>query len=451
MEARARFRPAEVRLAEGAPGLAETARRLKENPLSALPRSLLSETYQRSESMGAVVHRLSGPGEIAAVMRDDPDAWRKSPLILRTLKPIMGDAVFTAHGERWRSQRLRLQPAFMRKRIEAFTPMMDACAKDAAARLAAQAGGTADVDGVLNDAAFKVIEHALFSEAREVERAKMRDALETLLSEIGVVRLVDLAPFPEWVPRPMSRAARKARGVFRKCADAQIRRRRERSDPGSDLLGLLLKGDGEARLSDTDVRDTLITLIAAGHETTAIALTWSLYLLASDATAQARAREEARAAIAQSPDAPPGPAGLGFIRQVLEEAMRLYPPAPALGRRAVRDTTIAGRPVKRGERALMVFYCLHRHETLWDAPEFFDPDRFAPDRRPRDPFLHAPFGGGPRTCIGAQFALTEASLMLPRMLDAVALSPVRGHEVEPLMQVTVRPRGGMPLKIEPAP
>ncbi len=448
---RATFRPAEVRLAERAPGLTETARRLKENPLSALPRSLLTETYQKSESMGAVVHRLSGPDEIAAVLRDDPEAWRKSPLILRTLRPVLGDAVFTAHGARWRSQRLRLQPAFMRKRIEAFAPMMDACARDLAGRLAASAPGVVDVEGALNDAAFQVIEHALFSEAREVERAQMRQALETLLGEIGVVRLVDLAPFPEWVPRPMSRAARRARAVFRRCAQAQIRRRRERADPGSDLMGLLLKSEGEAALSDEDVRDTLITLIAAGHETTAIALTWALYLLANDATAQRRARAEARAAIAEAGEGALQPGALGFIRQVLEEAMRLYPPAPALGRRAVRDTEIAGRKVRRGERALLVFYCLHRHETLWDAPGRFDPDRFSPERRPRDPFMHAPFGGGPRTCIGAHFALTEASLMLARALDAVSLSPVDGHEVEPLMQVTVRPRGGLPLRIEHAP
>jgi len=320
-----------------------------------------------------------------------------------------------------------------------------------AAEAAVEALGGGDqpveVHGVMNDTTFSVIERALFSDVEGFDRAEVRAAIEVLLEEIGRVRYSDLIPFPEWAPRLMSPGALKARRVFRTAADGQIKRRRAMDDPGDDLLGLLLKVRDEetgAGLSDVDIRDTLMTFVAAGHETTAIALTWALYLVANDPECQDALRAEADAVCGgAAPDAEAA-GRLRLTRQVIEEALRLYPPAPILGRRALADCDICGHPVKKGDVALLAFYALHRHETLWDHPEKFDPDRWSQERRPTDRYMSMAFGGGPRACIGSQFALMEAAIILSTILSRLTVAPA-GGDLTPVMQVTLRPRGGMPL------
>lgn len=428
--------------------LIETGRLMRENPMSILPGALFRETMLTGPYIGKSVHEISGPAEMRSVLQDNFHAWRKSPLILRMLRPILGDAILTAHGESWRRQRMSLQPAFLRRRIEHFIPIMDEVATATAERLA-RAPQPVEVQSVLNDATFSVIEQVLFSDAVEFDRAGVRAAIEVILEETGTMRMSDLVPMPEWMPRVMSLRAIRARHVFRKAALAQIRRRRAQGDPGDDLLGLLLKMRDEKtgqKLSDTDIRDTVMTFIAAGHETTAIALTWTLYLVANDGETQERLRAEADGVLdgALTPEAV---ARLSFTRQVIEEAMRLYPPAPILGRRAVEPTEICGRPVKKGDVVLLAFYALHRHRTLWDHPDHFDPDRFSPERRPQDRYQFMAFGGGPRACIGASFAMMEAAIFLARFVSRLSFAPVEGADVYPVMQVTLRPRGGMPLRI----
>jgi cytochrome P450 len=242
--------------------------------------------------------------------------------------------------------------------------------------------------------------------------------------------------------------------VFRKAVDGQIARRRAASDAGNDLLGLLLtvrdQETGEG-LSDTDIRDSVMTFVAAGHETTGIALTWALYLLANQPHAQARLREEARAVLGRGPATADHMGQLYFTRQVLEEAMRLFPPAPMVARRAVRATQICGRPVRKGDVALLAFYCLHRHRTLWDNPDGFDPDRWLRDRRPTDRYQFLAFGGGPRACIGMGFAMMEATIMLATLVRDLEFAPdPSAPAVELAMQVTLRPAGGLHLAVKPA-
>lgn len=427
--------------------LVTTARLMRENPMAILPEPLFRETLLTGPYMGRSVHELSGPAEMKSVMQDNFTAWRKSPLIMRMLKPILGDAILTAHGESWRRQRMTLQPAFLKRRMDRFAPLMAEAAVQAVQTLEA-ASGPVDVHEVMNDTTFSVIERALFSDVEGFDRGEVRAAIEVLLEEIGRVRYSDLIPFPEWAPRLMTPGALKARSVFRKAADGQIRRRRALDDPGDDLLGLLLKVRDEETgraLSDVDIRDTLMTFVAAGHETTAIALTWALYLVANDRECQDALRAEAEAVLADRTPGAQDAANLTLHRQVIEEALRLFPPAPILGRRALADCDICGRPVKRGDVALLAFYALHRHETLWEHPEKFDPDRWSPERRPTDRYRFMAFGGGPRACIGAQFALMEATIVLSTIVSHLKIEPAHG-EVRPVMQVTLRPEGGMPLK-----
>lgn len=427
-------------------GLMTTAKLMRDNPMAILPEPLFRETLLTGPYLGRSVHELAGPAEMKSVMQDNFEAWRKSPLIMRMLKPILGDAILTAHGESWRRQRMTLQPAFLKRRMDRFAPLM-ADAAEAVVETLGDADGPVEVHSVMNDTTFAVIERALFSDVEGFDRAEVRSAIEVLLEEIGRVRYSDLVPFPEWAPRLMSPGALKARSVFRRAADGQIRRRRAMDDPGDDLLGLLLKVRDEETgqgLSDIDIRDTLMTFVAAGHETTAIALTWALYLVANDPDCQTALRAEADAVFGTGTPGAEEAARLALHRQVIEEALRLFPPAPILGRRALADCEICGRPVKKGDVALLAFYALHRHETLWDHPEKFDPGRWSQERRPTDRYRFMAFGGGPRACIGAQFAMMEAAIVLSTILSRLSVKPAHG-EVTPVMQVTLRPQGGMPL------
>lgn len=430
-------------------GLMTTAKLMRDNPMAILPEPLFRETLLTGPYLGRSVHELAGPAEMKSVMQDNFEAWRKSPLIMRMLKPILGDAILTAHGESWRRQRMTLHPAFLKRRMDRFAPLM-ADAAEAVVETLAAAHDSVEVHSVMNDTTFSVIERALFSDVEGFDRAEVRAAIEVLLEEIGRVRYSDLVPFPEWAPRLMSPGALKARSVFRRAADGQIRRRRAMDDPGDDLLGLLLKvRDGETgrALSDIDIRDTLMTFVAAGHETTAIALTWALYLVANDPDCQAALRAEADAVFGAGTPGAEEAGKLVLHRQVIEEALRLFPPAPILGRRALADCDICGRPVKKGDVALLAFYALHRHESL-EHPEKFDPGRWTQARRPTDRYMFMAFGGGPRACIGAQFAMMEAAIVLSTILSRLTVEPAHG-EVVPVMQVTLRPEGGMPLTFKP--
>lgn len=423
---------------------------MRENPLSILPAPLFEVPILSGPYLGRSIHEVAGPEQMKSVLQDNFDAWRKSPLIQRMLRPVLGDAILTAHGESWRRQRMTLQPAFLKRRLDPFAPIMAEAAELAVRQLSAPQ--TPEIMGVMSDATFAVIERVLFSDVEGFDRGEVRAAIEVLLEEIGQMRLSDLAPVPEWVPRPMSRRARKALRVFRKAVEGQISRRRAASEPGEDLLGLLLTVRDEETgkgLSDTDIRDSVMTFVAAGHETTGIALTWALYLLAHYPEAQARLRGEAHAVLGDGVAGADNAGQLYFTRQVLEEAMRLYPPAPMVARRAVKDTEICGRPVRKGDVALLAFYCLHRHKALWNDPDGFDPDRWLRDRRPTDRYQYMPFGGGPRACIGMGFAMMEATIMLATMVRALEFTPANTAPVELAMQVTLRPKGGLRLHAAP--
>ncbi len=446
------FQPAKVQPLTEPIGLWAFSRMMRENPLSILPEGLFRETLVDGPSVGRTVYELSGPEEMRDVLLADAGVWAKSALIQRMLKPVLGDAILTAQGENWRRQRMALQPAFMRGRVQQFAPLMAEAGASAAEALLAQ-GPEVDVTPLMVDVTFSVIERAIFSDAPDFDRAGVRRAMETLLGTLGRSRVSDLLPLPEWAPRPMGLSARRARSVFRRAAEGQIAARRRRSDPGEDFLGLLLTLTDEETgrgLSDGEIRDTLMTFVAAGHETTALTLTWALYLLAHFPETQARLRDEIRLEAGEGPLTADHADSLAFTRQVIEETLRLYPAAPVVGRQAMRDTQIAGRPVRRGDVALLAVYALHRHQKFWERPDDFDPDRWSEDRRPSDRFRFLPFGGGPRVCLGSRFALMEAVLVLAAIIRRVELSPAPGLDAYPVMTVTLHPRGAMRLRAAPA-
>jgi len=429
-------------------GLLETARVLRNSPVEILPQEAFLFTRISAPFIGRTVHTLSGPDEMRAVLHDDPDAWRKSPLIQRMLRPILGDAILTAHGDWWKTQRKAMQPGFVRKRIMNLVPAMSDAAQVAAQAISDQPAAT-DITPALNRAALSVIERALFTEANDFDRGQIRAAIELVFAETGRTRFSDLLPLPESTPRILGPKALKARKVLRDAVSAEIAARRASHADNQDLLQLMLDAQteaGEAALSDTDIRDNVLSLVIAGHETTAIAIGWALYILACRRDWQEQIRAEA-AAISKDGFTAEDVSKLIFTRQIIDETMRLYPPAPLVGRQAIRDTQICERTVKKGDVAIIAFYALHRHHRYWDNPDAFDPERFSRENRPSDPWVYKPFGGGPRACVGSVFALTEATIILATLVRDLAFSVPDGFVPKPVMTVTLRPEEGLPLTV----
>jgi cytochrome P450 len=200
-------------------------------------------------------------------------------------------------------------------------------------------------------------------------------------------------------------------------------------------------------LTEAEVRANIVTFIGAGHETTANALTWTLFLLSHSREWQERLTREAESLA----DMPPERQAQSLVetRAVIEEAMRLYPPVASLSRAAMGPDDILGHRIRKGTLVMIVPWILHRHRRLWAEPDAFDPRRFLPGVREQiDRFAYLPFGAGPRVCIGASFALQEAVIVLARIMRQFQLSPVAHHQVRPMQHITLRPLGGMPLIVK---
>jgi cytochrome P450 len=240
---------------------------------------------------------------------------------------------------------------------------------------------------------------------------------------------------------------------MKQIADGAINSRRQLGRrPVPDLLDLLLEGEDPKsgrRMTTSELRDNLLTFIVAGHETTALTLSWALYLCAFDPQVQAAARDEAMAVLGGRAATQADIARLPLTRQIIDETLRLYPPAAFLSRTAQRADTLCGREILPGDTVVLPIYALHRHHMLWNDPDRFDPTRFV-EPKAIERFAYLPFGDGPRVCIGANFALQEAVIILATLLARHRFSLVAGKSPQPVMILTLRPEGGVWLKVEPA-
>jgi cytochrome P450 len=240
---------------------------------------------------------------------------------------------------------------------------------------------------------------------------------------------------------------------MKRVADAAIDRRRgEGARPIPDLLDLLLEGEDPKsgrRMTTAELRDNLLTFIVAGHETTALTLSWALYLCAYDQGVQDAARAEAQSVLGDRAATAADVAALPLVRRIIDETLRMYPAAAFLSRTAQAADTLLGREIRPGDTVILPIYALHRHHALWPDPDRFDPARFA-DPRAIERFSYLPFGDGPRICIGASFALQEAVIVLATLLARFRFTPILGKDPKPVMILTLRPEGGVWLKVERA-
>ncbi len=400
---------------------------------------------------------VNDPAAIRRVFLDNVANYRKDALQLRLLRPGLGNGLLTAEGEDWRAQRRALAPRFTPRATAGFLPAMLATADWLMERWAPlRDGRRLDVATEMSLATLDVLERTIFPAGLGRDPGEFARAATEYFDSIGRFHPLDLINAPSWIPRPGRRTGAGAIKFITTAVDEMIatRRRWLEENPGAadaggpgDLMTLLLRARDPQTglgLGEDEIRANIFTFIGAGHETTANALTWALFLLGSDPAWRAEVEAEIDGA-PRTLDAAAIEA-LVKTRATIDEALRLYPPAPTLSREAIAADELAGRRVRAGTTVIVSPWVLHRHRGLWEAPERFDPRRFLPGRRESiDRFAYLPFGAGPRVCIGMGFALQEAVAILAAILRTYRLDPAPGHVVTPVQRITLRPKGGMPM------
>ncbi|WP_279359864.1 cytochrome P450 [Methylobacterium indicum] len=424
------------------------------NPLEAWPETIYREPVYTSTVLGNSSLFVMAPNLIRRVMVDEADAFEKSEVLRRALSPALGDAILTADGARWRWQRRAAAPIFRAERIRSFVPAMIAAAERTRDALAAAPGVEVDIAQTMMRTTFEIIVETMLPGASGIDAARVERGITDYLESTSWVVALTLLRAPAWLPFPGRAKAERAKTYLR---DELLRLaaegRRTGTEGRNDLLSLLLAArdpeTGQA-MDDRDVADNLLTFVTAGHETTALALTWALYLLSHHPESEALIAAEVEAATAGGPLVPEHVDALPYTRQVILEAMRLYPPVPVVVRAALRDVDLDGIPVKAGTPITIPIYAVHRHAALWDEPERFDPARFAPEAaKARDRYAYLPFAAGPRICIGMGFALSEAVAILAVLVRSLRFSLRPGTLPVLKQRITLRPSEGMPMRVSP--
>jgi cytochrome P450 len=426
---------------------------LRRNSLAVWPEGAYEEDFLVREILSRRTYYANSPDTVQHVLLDHADNYVKSPLLRQSLRPLIGRGLLISEGALWRRQRRLMAPMFSPKHVLSFVPVMTSATEAMLARWdALPPDRPADIADHMMRLTLEIIARTMFTDDLGGASAALGQAATEYQLSRGRGSLIDLFGLPRWVPRPGERAAARAVARMDRIIDGLIARHRENGADTEDLLTLLLAArDAETGepMSDTQIRDEVATILLAGHETTANALTWTWYLLSGDTAVAARLHAELAVVLGgRAPTAGDLP-NLVYTRMVLEEAMRLYPPAHSFSRQALAEDRIAGRHIPAGAVVIVAPWLLHRHRKLWEEPDTFNPENFAPERtaaRPR--FAYVPFGGGPRGCIGASLAMTEALVILAMVAQRYAPRLVPHHRVMPIGLITLRPKGGMPMFLD---
>lgn len=401
----------------------------------------------------ATAYLLTNPEYVQHVLQNPKQYGRAIPSYQR-LRAVLGDGLLVSEGDFWLRQRRIAQPAFHRERIAGFaTSMVEAAQQTVTALLAAASAGRAlDIAEEMTRLTMQIVCTTLLGADAKREGAQAAEAFG-VLNELTTRRILKLLAPPLWLPTAENRRYRAALAQLDGAIYDLIARRRQAKDASNDLLSMLLTArdpeTGEG-MSDRHVRDEVATIFVAGHETTAVALSWTLHALSQHPEIEARLRSELTATLGGRPPTLADLANLPYLRMVIEESMRLYPPVYCTTRGLVREDVLDGYALKAGSMILVSQWVIHRLPALWPDPLRFDPERFASARRdsiPRGAYF--PFIAGPRQCIGNVFAMVEAQLILATLLPRIALRPAEDQPpVEPAPLMTLRPRHGLWMRVE---
>jgi cytochrome P450 len=394
---------------------------------------------------------LNDPDDVRHVLQDNARNYHKSPLYDK-LRTVIGNGLLTSEDEFWLRQRRIAQPAFHRQRMAALAGVMADAAREAAANWApiASTGRPVDVDEEMMRLTRTVVVRTLLGSDLGPFTSKIDQAWTIINEHIGA-SFWSLGFTDGW-PTPKNRRFQAARAVLRGAVEHVIAERRRHPSDRNDLLSMLISARDEdtgESMTDEQLRVEVTTFLLAGQETTSLALTWTWYLLSQNPDARRHLEHEIDAVLGGRPPEYADLANLPYLRMVIDESMRLYPPAWGFSRQAMDDDRLSGFRLPRGWLAFVIPYVLHRLPAYWPDPERFDPERFSPERiADRPKFAYIPFGAGPRQCIGNQFALIETQLVVATFAQSYRLHLQPGHRAEAWPLITLRPRFGMPMVVE---
>src|ERR1700761_5039060 len=385
---------------------------------------------------------LNTPDAIRHVLVDNYENYTRTPAGFRVLRPMLGEGLLIAEGRAWKHQRRTLAPAFTPRAVTTLTPHMIAATDETIASLREKAGGPIDLREVMQRMTLEIAGRTMFSFGMDRHGATLRDFVMEYADRLARPQFLDLVLPKNW-PSPQDFPRGRFRKRWTRFVGMLMAQRRAAGKPEGapardlfDLMNAARDPETGAAFSDAQLGDQVATMILAGHETTATALFWALYMLALDPVAQEQLAAEARQVPANGElDLE----RLKFTRAVVDETMRLYPPAFLIARAALAADTIAGMPVGKNDVILIAPWLLHRHEKLWREPNAFIPERFLPPADPPDRFAYLPFGVGARVCIGAHFALVEATLALARIIGAFRVELLDKEPIMPVGVVTTQP------------
>jgi cytochrome P450 len=387
---------------------------------------------------------LTHPNEIEYVLVKNPSNFVKSR-DYRALKSVLGNGLLTNEGASWQKQRKLVQPAFRHENTQRYADVM---VRDATRMLDTwRDGETRDIHQQMMALTLGIVAEALFGSDVSSHASGVERALAVLMNQYE--RMAGLALLlPEKFPIPSTLKFKRCVAQLDKIIYSIIQKRRSKRGPSNDLLEMLLRSQDEegSRMSDVQLRDEVMTLFLAGHETTANALSWTWYLLAQHPEIEARLYEELREILGGKVPAASDVARLPYTEMVVKESMRLYPPAWAVGRQAIGKFEMGGYKFPAGTSIAILQWSTQRDARFFPDPEKFDPERWSSEALRRNAlprFAYFPFGGGPRVCVGAGFAMMEAILLLATMAQRFRMTLVAKRKVKLLPSVTLRPKNGI--------
>jgi cytochrome P450 len=425
--------------------------RFLRNPLLVIPQPVYEEDVVPFTGGSTPFEWITEPGLIKAILLDQHEKFEKQ-VQNRVLAPLLGSGILTSKGPEWKWQRQTSAPMFRRQELMTFVPTFVAAAR----RLLEQwrrlsPGSCQDIERDMTRATFDVVCATLLPSGDPTVSGTVALSTNRYQKSGNWHRLLIIANAPRWLPWPGQRMMRRSVHTLRMLVAGMLRERRTAGEVREDLMHRLMNAqDPEtgAPMNEEHLIDNLLTFYLAGHETTAMALTWTLYLLARSPEWTNLIKREIAGVTGGAPVGAEHIDRLVLTQQVLKESMRVYPPVPLLSRQAVADVTVGSHAIKAGTSIVMPIYAMHRHKKRWRDPNRFDPTRFAQENEAAiSRYQYMPFGAGPHICIGMAFAIIEATAMLATMLQAARFSLVDDHEPMPIARVTLHPKGGMPLNV----
>lgn len=427
--------------------------------------SWLDALYERSYRMqmgevrlpGLDLYMVNEPGLVRRVMVEQAEDFPKSELLGQALEPLLGESIFTTSGEQWRRQRAMMDPAFAQARLQVAFPVMAAATEAMLARLAQLADGTEhDIEVEMTHVTADIIFRTIFSVPMEgADARRVFDAFaryQALVPRLILPSIFGLRwlvwPWDAWRAR---RAAREIRGLLETLIRPRFEARRAGAEhPQADILAAFLDArDEQGRaFGFEELVDQVAMLFLAGHETSASALTWACHLLARAPDIQQRVHDEVATQLGTRAPGAADMKGLTLTRNVFRETLRLFPPVGFMARQARTGCPMRGKQVKAGATVVISPWLIQRQRDGWRDPDAFDPDRHARDDEPGQARAgYLPFGMGPRVCLGAAFALQEATLILAQLMRRWRLKAVEGHEPRPVGRLTIRSANGVRLRL----